>query len=87
MARANLRDTRIRAALETVAVELALVWDASPITRLRIDQAARRTGFRSLLDPALHELDQVNQSMVTAQAQVSAALAVLAEKEDAPHIY
>lgn len=32
MARANLRDTRVRTALETIAVELAIVNDASPIT-------------------------------------------------------
>jgi len=87
MARANLRDTQIRAALETIAVELAIVKDAGPIIRLRVDQAAQRTGLSSLLDPVVHELDQIGLSIGTAQAQVNAALAALTEKDDAVHVY
>ena len=87
MARANLRDTQIRSSLETIAVELAIVNDASPIIRLRINQAAQRTGLTSLLDPAVHELDQIGLSIGTARAQVNAALAVLTEKDDAAHVY
>lgn len=81
MARANLRDTKVRAALETVAVEQAVVHDAIPFISLRITQAIQRTGLTSLLEPALDELEQISKAMDTAQAQVSSALSALTEKE------
>ncbi len=86
MARANLRDTQVRTALETIAAELAVIKDTSPITRLRMVQAMQRTGLVGLVSPALDELDQINHSVLTAQAQVRSALAALVEKDDAVHI-
>jgi hypothetical protein len=80
MARANQRDTQVRAALEGIAAELAVVQDTEPITRLRVVQAKQRSGLASLLEPALEELDQIGSAVATAQVQVCAALAVLAEK-------
>ncbi len=80
MARADLRDTAIRAALETISAELAVVRRTMSITRLRVQQAQDRTGLAGLLSPALDELDDVDQSMSTIGQQVSAALARLTEK-------
>lgn len=81
MARANLRDTLVRAALESIAAELAVVKEASLIVHLRADQAIQRTGLSALLDPALNELEQISRSVMTAQAQVRSALAALTKKE------
>jgi hypothetical protein len=74
MARADLRDTRIRAALEGVAAELAVVCNTSPLTRLRISQALQRTGLVSLLDPALDEIDEITHAVESARVQVGMAL-------------
>jgi hypothetical protein len=79
MARANLRDTQVRAALEGIAVELAMIRDTSPITRLRMVQAMQRTGLVGLMSPALEELDDMSKAVREAQAQVSTALAKLLE--------
>jgi hypothetical protein len=84
MARANLRDTQLRAALESIAAELAVIRETSPVTRLRMVQAMQRTGLVGLLDPALSELDVVSQAVCAAQSQVNVALAKLVEKNDAP---
>lgn len=81
MARGNKRDTRVRAALEGVAAELAVVRDTGPITRLRVAQALQRSGLVTLLDPALRELDEIGQAVGTAQDQVRSALAALAEQD------
>jgi hypothetical protein len=87
MARANLRDTRVRAALEGIAAELAVIKDTSPITRLRMMQAMQRTGLVGLMSPALDELDDMSRAVQEAQTQVSLALAVLIDKDDATHVY
>jgi hypothetical protein len=81
MARANGRDTQIRAALETIAAELAVMKDAGLIARLRVDQAIQRSGLAALLEPALDEQDRIARSVTTAQAQVNSALAILTKKE------
>lgn len=86
MARANMRDTQIRAALEGIAAELAMVRDTSPITRLRMMQAMQRTGLVGLVSPALDELDEMSRAVREAQVQVSVALARLTEKDDAAHV-
>lgn len=83
MARANLRDTQVRAALEGIAVELAIVQDISPVTRLRMMQAMQRTGLVGLVSPALDELDDISNAVQEAQTQVSVALSKLIEKSDA----
>jgi len=79
MARADLRDTQLRAALEGIAIELAVIRDTSPITRLRMVQAMQRTGLVGLMSPALEELDGMDKAVQEAQAQVSVALAKLLE--------
>ena len=82
MARANLRDTQVRAALEGVAAELAVIRDTGPITRLRIVQVMQRTGLIGLMSPALEEIDEIGKSVKEAQAQVSMALAKLIDKDE-----
>lgn len=80
MTRANLRDTEIRSALETICAELAVIRGAMPITRLRVRQARERSGLTALLSPALDELDNVDQSVDVIGKQVTSALAKLLEK-------
>jgi hypothetical protein len=87
MARANKRDTQLRAALEGIAAELAMVRDVNLITHLRVMQAMQRTGLIGLMSPALDELDEMSMAIREAQAQVSAALATLKEKDDAAYIF
>jgi len=87
MARANLRDTHVRAALEGIAIELAIVQDISPITRLRMQQAMQRSGLVGLMSPALDELDDICHAVQEAQFQVNTALAKLIEKKDAKYVY
>ena len=79
MARANKRDTEIRAALETICTELAVIRRWMPVTRLRVVQAQQRSGLVGLLDPALDEMDDVNRSITVIRNQVDAALANLKE--------
>lgn len=74
MARGNLRDTQIRAALETVAVELAVVRNAYPLVRLRMVQAVERSGLGALLVPAIDDLDGVDHAAEAAQDHVCLAL-------------
>ena len=83
MARANLRDTQVRAALEGIAAELAMVYETGPITRLRVMQAMQRTGLVTLMSPALDELDDMSKAIREAQTQVATALEKLMEKNDA----
>ena len=87
MARANLRDTQIRAALEGIAIELAIIQDTSPVTRLRMEQAMQRTGLIGLMLPALDELDDICKSVREAQSQVNKALTKLIDKDDATYIF
>jgi hypothetical protein len=79
MTRRDLRDTEIRAALETICTELAVIRKAVPVTRLRVIQAQERTGLTGLLSPALAELDDVSDCVSTIGEQVTAALAKLLE--------
>ena len=79
MSRADKRDTAIRAMLETIGCELAIIRRAVPITRLRIEQARERTGLAGLLCPALDEIDDVGRSAGVIGDQVAAALAKLKE--------
>ncbi|MBI5964905.1 MAG: hypothetical protein HY863_15610 [Chloroflexi bacterium] len=79
MSRADKRDTELRAMIETIGCELAIIRRAMPITRLRIEQARDRTGLTSLLCPALDEIDDVSRSASVIGDQVTAALAKLKE--------
>lgn len=74
------RDSELRALLEGISVELAVIRIAMPLTRLRVVQARERAGLTGLLSPALDELDDVSQSVSTIGQQVTSALAKLMER-------
>jgi hypothetical protein len=74
MSRANKRDTEIRAALETIGAELAMIKTAMPLVRLRMEQARQRSGLDSLLRPGLDEADDVSRSVVEIDKQIAVAL-------------
>lgn len=74
MSRADKRDTEIRAALETIGVELAVTRKMMIVTRLRVEQARDRTGLDALLCPALDEIDEINKAVAVMGQQVSMAL-------------
>ena len=80
MPRGDVRETAIRAALETIATEVAFIQDVGLVTRLRVEQARQRTGLTGLLSPALDELDDVNQALTTIGQQVTSALSRLLER-------
>ena len=80
MPRGDLRETAIRAALETIAAEVAFIQDVGLVTRLRVEQARQRTGLTGLLSPALDELDDVNQAVSMIGQQVTSVLAKLTER-------
>lgn len=79
MPRANKKDTELRARLETIAVQLAVIRSAMPVTRLRLEQARQRTGLTGLLSPALDELDSMRQAVDAIGEQVVSTLAKLVE--------
>ena len=79
MSRANKRDTEIRAALETICGELAVIRRVMPVTRLRMEQARDRTGLTDLICPALDEMGDLSRCVRVIGEQVSAALTRLKE--------
>lgn len=74
MPRANKRDTEIRAMLETISAEVAIIRRTLPVHRLRVEQARVRTGLDGLLSPALAEVDEVSTAAAEIGEQVRAAL-------------
>jgi hypothetical protein len=80
MSRANKRDTAIRASLETIGAELAVIRKVVPVTKLRVEQARVRTGLHALLRPAADELDVVADSLAQIGDAVSASLKQLSSK-------
>lgn len=80
MARANIRDTEIRQALETIGAELAHMRGILPITILRIEQGIKRSGLTELFMPALYEISDLNDSVTVIGQQITAALEKLMEK-------
>jgi|CXWL01.1.fsa_nt_gi hypothetical protein len=74
MSRANKRDTEIRAALETIGAELAVIKHTVPLTQVRIQQARDRTGLDALLSPAQVEMDEVVKCVSEIGHQVRVAL-------------
>lgn len=59
MTRANKRDTAIRAALEDIGGELAVIDVKVPLIRLAVEHARERTGLDTLLVPARGNADTV----------------------------
>jgi hypothetical protein len=81
MSRANKRDTDLRAVLETIGAEVAMLRRTMPITQLRIQQARKRAAMDDLLSPALEEINANSQSAAEISKQVSAGLALLKGSE------
>lgn len=77
MSRANKRDTEIRAMLETIGIEAAMVSRMLPVTRVRVEQGS--VSLPGLLVPAKDEIDGYAKSMSVIRDQVTAALAKLKE--------
>lgn len=69
-----VNEQRVRALLESVLAELAVIQRVMPVHELRILQVKERTGWDSLLDPALDEVATVNAGMETIGDQVRAEL-------------
>ena len=74
MGQPNKRDQRVRAVLETVLAELAVMRRVMPVHELRINQVKQRTGWDDLLDPALDEVSTINAGIEAIGAQVRAEL-------------
>ncbi len=77
MSRANKRDTEIRATLEGIGTELAVIRRVLPVHTLRLEQTWSRTGLGALLGPALEETSTINAGIEAIGAQVKAALRML----------
>ena len=71
MSRVNKFQSEIRDALETISSELIVVMKIHPITRLRIEQAQKRSGLDELLGPAVKEMDEENKSIAEIWKQVA----------------
>ena len=71
---------KVRAELEGVTLAMVDIEEASPFIRQRIEQAIRRSGLGSLLEPALDDLQRICTSTASAKAQVNAAISKLMEK-------
>jgi hypothetical protein len=81
MSRANIRDTEIRRALETIGMEITHIRGILPITMLRIEQGMKRSGLTELfMPPALYEMSDLNASVTVIGQQATTALENLTEK-------
>lgn len=83
MAKSSARDSRIRAALETIGCELFVSSKTYPMLRLRIEQARDRSGLDSLLEPALDCVELLVKSHDEMASQLRAAMRELSEYGDA----
>lgn len=79
MTRKNKNITDLRTAFETIALQVAVIRSAMPVTILRVQQARQRTGLTGLLSPALDELDGICQAVDAIGEQVTSMLAKLME--------
>lgn len=75
-----IREQQVRALLESVLAELAVMQRVMPVHELRILQAKERTGWDSLLDPALDEVRTVNAGLDTIGEQVRAELQAMSAR-------
>ena len=71
MAKTNKSVTQLRAQIETIAVYVAVIRSAMPVTMLRVEQARQRPGLAGLLSPALDELDGMCQAVDAIGEQVT----------------
>lgn len=75
-----VHEQRIRALLESVLVEIAVMQRVMPVHELRILQVKERTGWNGLLDPALDEVRTVNAGLDTIGEQVRAELQAMSTR-------
>lgn len=71
---------KVRAELEGATLALVDVEEVLPEIVLRIEQAIRRSGLTSLLEPALQDLTRIARSVQDAKSQVNTATVRLLEK-------
>jgi len=71
---------RVRNELEGAVLSLVDCEEVIPIVMLRIEQAIRRAGLGSLLEPALCDLARVASSIDDAKAQVNGAVGLLVKE-------
>ena len=69
--------SELRARLESISAELAVMRRVMPVHELRIHQVMDRTGLDGLLVPALEEVSTINEGIDAIAQQVSAALTQL----------
>lgn len=74
MARSDARDSRIRAALETIGEELVVIEPCHRMIALRIEQARQRSGLDGLLSPALEEVSTLVQCLAQIEQQIQSAM-------------
>lgn len=67
--------------LEGILAEVAVIRRVMPVHELRITQVKERTGWGSLLDPALDEVATVNAGMDAISAQVRAELEAMKARQ------
>jgi hypothetical protein len=72
---------KVRAELEGVTLALVDVEEVLPEITLRIEQAIRRSGLTSLLDPALDDLVRISHAVCDAKMQVNVAMVTLMDKK------
>ena len=80
MGQPTKRDQQVRALLETVLAELAIMRRVMPVHELRIAQVKERTGWADLLDPALDEVSTINAGIEAISNQVCAELQAMKVK-------
>jgi hypothetical protein len=74
MSRSDARDSRIRAALETIGEELVVADTCRRMIALRIEQARERSGLNALLLPAIDEVDALVECLAQIEAQTQSAM-------------
>lgn len=75
-----IREQEVRALLESVLAEVAVMQRVMPVHELRILQVKERTGWNGLLDPALDEVRTVNAGLDTISEQVRAELQAMSAR-------
>lgn len=63
MGQPTKHDQEIRAVLESVLAEIAVMRRVMPVHELRIARAKQRTGWDNLLGPALDEVNTLNEGI------------------------
>ena len=71
---------KVRAELEGVVLALVDVEEVLPEIKLRIEQAIRRSGLTSLLDPVLKDMERITKSVCDAKSEIDTAMVMLMEK-------